>query len=310
MFAVDLPVTLVNGDHQGFGALLDLVAVSGECTGVEVVNLSDRSESDELDDDIDGLGQGAEVDNASNFCGEATERLHERHKEGGAWVREIEGLVGYILHHLKALAKIALDLQVHEDGADETSAHDVDVCGQSNREAVAQDDRADEYDHENLEAKNEHSGVIGVVDLLDIHIELLHDLPVEGFERHGVGIVTELQALFRLDDLFEVVLILLLLHLLERHLALNLGVLISILVVFASSMLSQKAFLKITPLSSSSIVVDGVLELLVINFGALILIELPEEEGSLGDVKSDVKRDVEFKDRLLAISDQEHNETS
>ena len=55
VFAVDLPVTLVNGDHQGFGALLDLVAISGECTGVEVVNLSNRSESDELDDDIDDI---------------------------------------------------------------------------------------------------------------------------------------------------------------------------------------------------------------------------------------------------------------
>ena len=53
--SVGLPVALVDFDHERFGGLFDLVAVSWESAGIDVIDLSDRSKSDELDNDIDGL---------------------------------------------------------------------------------------------------------------------------------------------------------------------------------------------------------------------------------------------------------------
>lgn len=125
----DLPITLMDGDRKGCRGFLNLVSVGGKSGRVEIVNLGNRSESNELDDNIDGLRLRAKVDNASDLGGEPTHRLHECDGEGGSWVGEVEGLVGHILHHLEALAEIALNLEMHEDGADKTSAENIYVGG-------------------------------------------------------------------------------------------------------------------------------------------------------------------------------------
>ena len=77
---------------------------------------------------------------------------------------------------------------MHENGADETGAEDVDALGECDNETAAHDDRANEGNHEKLEAKDEHGSMESVVDLFDIHVKLLHNLPVEGFESHCVSV--------------------------------------------------------------------------------------------------------------------------
>ena len=53
--SVGLPVAFVDFDNERFGGLFDLVAISWESTGINVIDLSNGGKSDELDNDIDGL---------------------------------------------------------------------------------------------------------------------------------------------------------------------------------------------------------------------------------------------------------------
>ena len=108
---------------------------------------------------------------------------------------------------------------MHEDGADETSTEDNNVVGKSNVEARAHDDGANESDHEELEAEDKHGSVVSIVHLLDVHIKLLHHLPVEGLESHGVSVSTELELLVGCDDLLQILLVLLFLVVFELSLA-------------------------------------------------------------------------------------------
>ena len=72
--------------------MLNLVFLrQGVC--VEVVDLGDACQSDKPDDDIDGLIDGAEVDEAPDLGHESGKYLHGRHEVGSARIGELKGLV-------------------------------------------------------------------------------------------------------------------------------------------------------------------------------------------------------------------------
>lgn len=65
-----------------------------------------------------------------------------------------------------------------------------------------------------MDSKDEHGGVISVVNFLHVEVKFLHDLPVECLERHRVSVSTEAQlflAGYHLGQLLRVPLFLLLL---------------------------------------------------------------------------------------------------
>ena len=80
------PVTLVDRDFHRRGLLLNLVAVLGQSTCIDVIDFGDGGESNELDDHIDGLVDRAKEENAAQFSCEAAQNLHESNGEGAAWV--------------------------------------------------------------------------------------------------------------------------------------------------------------------------------------------------------------------------------
>jgi hypothetical protein len=64
-------------------------------------------------------------------------------------------------------------------------------------EGITHDNKADKGDHQHLEAEDKHGGMECVMDLGHIHLEVLHNSPVEGFKGHSVGVATNLKlALF------------------------------------------------------------------------------------------------------------------
>lgn len=207
----DLPVTLVNLNLQGRGLLLDLVTVCGQSTCVDVINFGNAGESNELDDYINGLVDIGEVNDASELRGKSTDGLHEGDSEGTSWVGEVKWLIGHILHHSESLAHVALHLQVHEDSANKTSSKNCHCSRGKNDEGILHDDGAYEGNHEELDAEDEHGRVEGIVNLILIHVELSHDSPVEGFEGHGVGVISESKIILSLDNFLQVLEILLLL---------------------------------------------------------------------------------------------------
>ena len=96
--------------------------VGGEGRGVKVINLANWRESNEANDNVDGVSQWAKEDNAEDFGGNTTQTLHQSHDEGIEWIWEFFGVIRNILHHLQSLAHIAFYLHVHEDWADEASS--------------------------------------------------------------------------------------------------------------------------------------------------------------------------------------------
>ena len=134
---------------------LNLVAVFRESTSVDVIDLGNGGERNELDDHIDSCVDGAQVDDAGRLRGQTTHSLHEGDEEGAPRIGEVERLVRDVLHHAEALAHVGFDLQVHEDGADETSAQNGNVGRERDLEVFTGDNRAYERNHEHLEAENE-----------------------------------------------------------------------------------------------------------------------------------------------------------
>ena len=124
-------------------------------------------------------------------------------------------MVRHVLHHAETLAHVTLDLQVHQNGANETGAHDRHIVWQHNLETVTSNDRADEENHEALEAEDEHSCVVRIVHIVHIEIKLAHDLPVESLECHSISVVSESQLFVLLDNLFQEVRILFLLMIIK-----------------------------------------------------------------------------------------------
>lgn len=225
-------------------------------------------------------------------------------------------MVCHVLHHAEALAHVTLDLKVHQDGADETSTNDGHCGGHDDREIITEDDRANEEDHKALDAEDKNGSMIGVVDFFLVKIELLHDVPVKGFEGHGVGVTTQAQLLVCCNDFLEVVLVLLALNcllclFLQEHcgrLALEDETLILRAGAVIGEVLSLGFFgekrlgLGLFPLCA---LMDTLLDALCIFFRLKVKVAVVPVEDGLCNVEEQVKRNVESNDELLAINHEE-----
>ena len=92
---------------------------------------------------------------------------------------------------------------MHQNGADKSGTENRNIGRKRDLEAIRGNNVSNECNHEHLEAEDEKRSVVGVVDLNHLKIKLLNDLPIEGFESHSVGIVSQAEVLFFGDDIFK-----------------------------------------------------------------------------------------------------------
>jgi hypothetical protein len=59
---------------------------------------------------------------------------------------------------------------VHQDCADESSSHHLSARGKHDLEIIAENDGSNEEDHQNLDAEDEHGGVVRVMNVVLVEV--------------------------------------------------------------------------------------------------------------------------------------------
>ena len=86
---------------------------------------------------IDDVVERAEENYTEYLSQETSQRLQQGYDEGIEWIGEVFPVICHIFHHAETLAHILLDLEMHENRANEANAEHTDVDGERDAKALA-----------------------------------------------------------------------------------------------------------------------------------------------------------------------------
>ena len=154
--------------------------VGGEGRCVKVINLANWRESNKSNDDVDGVCEWAQEDDAEDFGRDTTQTLHQSYDESVEWIWELFGVIRNILHHLKSLTHIAFYLHVHEDWADEASSQDWQILWKQNHKTFCASEADNSKDHNQYKLNEEYEerGLESFVNFVIVQFHLFHIGPI------------------------------------------------------------------------------------------------------------------------------------